>query len=210
MAKVSRIRILLADDHPVVREGLAALINRRPDMTVVAEAANGQEALDFFRHRQPDVTLIDLRMPTMDGVTAIAAIRQEFPTARIMVLTTFDGDEDIYRALRAGAKGYLLKDAPRDELIDSIRRVHQGKTYLPSELAAKLAERLTGRELSKREMDVLRLMAEGKSNRQIAEKLFIAEGTVKAHVNNILRALGVCARTEAVTAALRRGIISLG
>lgn len=209
MPRVSRIRVLLADDHPVVREGLAALINRRPDMMVVAEAASGQEAVDLFRDRQPDVALIDLRMPGVDGVAAIAAIRKESPGARIMVLTTFDGDEDIYRALRAGAKGYLLKDAPRDVLLDSIRSVYQGKAYLPSNLATKLAERLAGSELSKRELEVLRLMAEGKTNRQIAEKLFIAEGTVKMHVNSILRTLGVCARTEAVTLALRRGIISL-
>lgn len=209
MTRTGAIRVLLADDHPVVREGLAALINRRPDMTVVAEAGTGREAAELFREQRPDIALIDLRMPEMDGVTAIRRIRADFPAARIIVLTTFDGDEDIYLALRAGARGYLLKDAPREDLLECIRCVYQGKTYLPSELAAKLAERLAGSELSAREHEVLQLMAAGKSNRQIAGVLFVAEGTVKVHVNNILHKLGVSARTEAVTVALKRGIVQL-
>jgi DNA-binding NarL/FixJ family response regulator len=209
MRKEKSIRVLLADDHPIVREGLAALINRRPDMTVIAEAGTGREAVELFLEQRPDIALIDLRMPDMDGVAAILDIRTAVPTARIIVLTTFDGDEDIYRALRAGAKGYLLKDAPREDLLECIRRVHQGATYLPSPLAAKLAERLTASELSARELEVLRLMAAGKTNRQIAGVLFVAEGTVKVHVNNILHKLGVSARTEAVAVALKRGIVQL-
>jgi len=209
MNKTNAIRLLIADDHPVVREGLAAMIERRADMTVVAEASSGQEALELYRLHQPDVVLMDLRMPQMDGVSAITAIRAEFPGARIIVLTTFDGDEDIYRGLRAGAKGYLLKDAGREALLEAIRGVHAGQTRIPADVASKLAERMSGPELTPREREVLELMVSGKSNQEIGSHLFIAEGTVKAHVNNILAKLDVNDRTQAVTTAIKRGIVHL-
>lgn len=209
MKSDTRIRVLVADDHPVVREGLRALISRRSDMTVIAEASDGAEAVRLFNGHRPDVALIDLRMPGMDGVDAIKAIRQQFPAARIIVLTTFDGDEDIYRALRAGAKAYLLKDAAREELLDSVRRVCKGETYLPSGVAAKLAERVAAPQLTARELDVLRLISAGKSNKEVGSVLLVTEGTVKAHVNSILRKLSVRGRTEAVAFAIKRGIIRL-
>jgi two-component system NarL family response regulator len=209
MSEPKPIRILIADDHPVVRQGLAAMIGREPDMTVAGEAASGQEALRRFREQRPDVTLMDLRMPEMDGVDAIGAIRAEFPTARIVVLTTYDDDEDIYRGLRAGARAYLLKDAPPEELLDAIRAVHAGLKRIPPAVAARLAERVTYPELTDREMDVLSLIVAGRSNQQIAASLHIAEGTVKFHVNHLLSKLGVEDRTQAVTAALRRGLVRL-
>ena len=210
MSKEGAIRILIADDHPVVREGLAAMIERRPDMTVVAEAATGREAVAAYRAAQPDVVLMDLRMPDMTGVEAIGAIRGEFPGARIIVLTTYDGDEDIYRGLQAGARAYLLKDAPRDELLDAIRAVHAGQTRIPPAVAARLAERvLAGPELTARELEVLQGIVAGRSNKEIGAALGISEGTVKAHVNNILGKLGVADRTQAVTTALQRGIVHL-
>ena len=203
------IRVLVADDHQVVREGLVAMIGREPDMTVVAEACNGRQAVEqFFRHR-PDVALMDLRMPEMDGVEAITAIREKNADARIVVLTTFDGDEDIYRGLRAGAKAYLLKDAPGEELLECIRNVNCGKMCVPPTIAAKLAGRLSGSELTARELEVLEHMAEGRSNREIARSLSITEGTIKAHVNNILNKMNVSGRTEAVTIAIKRGIVHL-
>ncbi len=203
------IRVLLADDHAVVREGLAAMIGRRPDMEVVAEAENGVRAVELARQHRPDVILMDLRMPQMGGVEALSAIRAEQPGARVIVLTTFDGDEDIYRALQAGAQAYLLKDTPRDELLDAIRAVHQGLRRIPPEVAAKLAERVTAPDLTPRELDVLRLVALGQSNKEIAAALTIAEGTVKIHVNNLLGKLGAASRTQAVTEALKRGLIHL-
>jgi two-component system NarL family response regulator len=206
---VTPIRILIADDHPVVREGLAAMIKRRTDMTVVAEANHGQEAVALFHQHQPDVVLMDLRMPEMDGVEAILTIREQTPEARVIVLTTYDTDEDIYRALRAGAKAYLLKDTPREELLDTIRAVSAGRTRVPSDVAAKLVERVSSEALTAREVDVLRLIVAGHSNREIATLLYISEGTVKTHVNHILMKLGVSDRTQAVTTALRRGLVSL-
>jgi two-component system NarL family response regulator len=210
------IGILIADDHAVVREGLAAMIARRADLRVVGEAQDGAQAVDLALRHRPDVILMDLRMPgapgatTLGGVDAIVQIRAAWPEARVIVLTTYDGDEDIYRALQAGAMGYLLKDTPRDELLDAIRAVHAGSRRLPPEVAAKLAERLTLEPLTPRELDVLRLIVAGKSNKEIGAALTISEGTVKVHVNSLLGKLGVADRTQAVTEALRRGIVHLG
>jgi two-component system NarL family response regulator len=203
-----RIRVLIADDHGVVREGLASMINRnRADMTVVGEASNGREALELWKQEQPDVTLLDLRMPELDGVDVIKEIRARDKSARIIVLTTFDGDEDIYRAIRAGAKGYLLKDITREALMDSIRRVHMGETCVPLHLIAKLTDRVSGETLSERELEVLRLMAKGRTNKEIATALFISEGTVKSHSKSIFAKMNVTSRTEAVTEATRRGFL---
>jgi len=207
--KRPRIGVLIADDHSVVREGLASLIQRKPDMRVVGEASNGREAVDLWKEHRPDVTLLDLRMPELDGVGTIKQIREHDENARIVVLTTFDGDEDIYRAIQAGAKGYLLKDVPREALMDCIRRVHAGETCVPLHLAAKLAERVSGETLSAREIDVLKLMAQGKSNKEIGSALFISEGTVKSHVKAIFAKMNVVSRTEAVATATRRGLIQL-
>jgi DNA-binding NarL/FixJ family response regulator len=207
--KKQPIRILIADDHSVVREGLASLIRRKPDMTVVAEGSNGREAVDFWKEHRPDVTLLDLRMPELDGVGAIKEIRELDPNAHIVVLTTFDGDEDIYRAIKAGAKGYLLKDTAREALMECIRRVHSGETCIPPTLAAKLAERVSGEALSAREIEVLQRIAAGKSNKEIGAELFISEGTVKTHVKSIFSKLDVVSRTEAVATATRRGLIQL-
>src|ERR1700694_84859 len=206
----ARIRVLIADDHGVVREGLVSMIQRnKADMTVVGEASNGREAVELWKEHRPDVTLLDLRMPELDGVDAIKEIRASDEKARIVVLTTFDGDEDIYRAIQAGAKGYLLKDVPRDALMDCIRRVHAGETCVPVHLAMKLAERVSGETLSEREIDVLKLMALGRSNKEIVSALFISEGTVKSHVKSIFAKLNVISRTEAVANATRRGLIQL-
>jgi DNA-binding NarL/FixJ family response regulator len=207
--KKERIRILIADDHSVVREGLVSLIKRKSDMVVVAEASNGRDAVDLWKEHGPDVTLLDLRMPELDGVGAIKEIRELDETAHIIVLTTYDGDEDIYRAIKAGAKAYLLKDTARDALVDCVRRVHAGETYLPPLLAAKLAERVSGETLSAREIEVLRRIAAGKSNKEIGAELFISEGTVKTHVKSIFAKLDVVSRTEAVATATRRGLIQL-
>jgi len=203
------IRILLVDDHPVVREGLAAMIDRRPDMSVVAQVENGRAALIAFENTLPDVTLMDLQMPEMGGVEAIRTLRAIHPNARFVVLTTFDGDEDIFRALEAGALAYLLKDAPREELLDAIRAVHAGARRIPPEVAAKLAERMMSQSLTERELEVLRQITAGKSNKEIGAALVITEGTVKVHVNAILGKLGVSDRTQAVTVALKRGIVKL-
>lgn len=203
------IRILICDDHPFMREGLAATIGFIPDMEIVGQASNGREAIAAFRQHQPDVTLMDLRMPELSGVEAIAAICAECPNARIVVLTTYDRDEDIYRGLRAGAKGYVLKDAEPDDLLTAIRVVHSGQQYIPPAVGAKLAQRIGSSELSERELDVVRLMAAGKSNLEISTELTIAEGTVKFHVKNILSKLGSSDRTQATIAALKRGIVSL-
>jgi DNA-binding NarL/FixJ family response regulator len=205
----AKIRVLIADDHAVVREGLVAMIGRQADMTVVAEAQNGRDAVALWREHRPDVALLDLRMPQVDGVGAIDEIRALDPTARIIILTTFDADEDIYRGMRAGAKSYLLKDAPREELFQCIRAVYAGETRIPPQLAAKLAERVSAEALTERETEVLSLMASGRSNKEIAAKLFISEATVKSHVKSIFAKLNVVSRTEAVAAAVRRGLIRL-
>ena len=205
-----RIRVLIADDHGIVREGLVSMIRRnKANMTVVGEATNGREAVELWKEYRPDVTLLDLRMPELDGVDAIKAIRANDEQARIIVLTTFDGDEDIYRAIQAGAKGYLLKDVPREALMDCIRRVHAGETSVPVHLVAKLADRVSGETLSKREIEVLKLMVKGKSNKEIASALFISEGTVKSHGKAIFAKMNVVSRTEAVADATRRGLIRL-
>ena len=192
-----------------MRQGLVALLNTVPDMKVIAEAMDGKEAIDLFRRHEPDVTLMDLRLPNIGGVEAVKRIRQEFPAARIIVLTTFDGDEDIYRALQAGARAYLLKGMSGDELMDAIRAVHAGKSRIPPVIAERLAERMGGPELTSRELEVLKLIGSGKSNKEIGGALSISEATVKTHINSILGKLGVTDRTQAVTAALQRGIIHL-
>jgi len=207
--KKALIRILIADDHTVVREGLVSLVKRKPDMAVVAEATNGREAVDLWKQHHPDIGLLDLRMPELDGVGAIKEIRELNPNAHIIVLTTFDGDEDIYRAIKAGAKGYLLKDTAREALMECIRRVHGGETFIPATLAAKLADRVSGEALSLREIEVLQRIAAGKSNKEIGAELFISEGTVKTHVKSIFSKLDVVSRTEAVATATRRGLIQL-
>jgi DNA-binding NarL/FixJ family response regulator len=207
--KKERIRILIADDHGVVREGLVSLVKRKPDMTVVAEASDGREALELWKEHRPDVTLLDLRMPELDGVGAIKEIRELDPEAHILVLTTFDGDEDIYRAIKAGAKGYLLKDTAREALMECIRKVHSGETCISGALAAKLAERVSSEALTAREIEVLERIAAGKSNKEVGAELFISEGTVKTHVKSIFSKLDVLSRTEAVATATRRGLIQL-
>lgn len=185
------------------------IISRQPDMRVVAEARHGREAVELWLQHRPDVTLLDLRMPDLDGVSALEEIRSAEASARVIVLTTYDTDEDIYRGMRAGAKAYLLKDARREDLLDCIRRVHAGETLVPAAIAAKLAEHLGAQELSCREAEVLRLMAGGKSNKEIGGGLFISETTVKSHVKNIFAKLNVFSRTEAIATASRRGLIRL-
>jgi two-component system, NarL family, response regulator len=204
------IRVLVADDHPVVLEGLCSLIARADDMKVVATAASGREAFEQFLRHKPDVALIDLRMPEMSGIDAIAAIRGRIPSAQAIVLTTYTGEEDVYQSLRAGAKGYLLKDAPREDLLGCIRAVHEGRTWISPQAAAHLAVRLNAPQLSPRELEVLRLMATGKSNKEIGAALYVTEGTIKMHVNHILKKLDADGRTEAVSRAIKRGIVSLG
>jgi DNA-binding NarL/FixJ family response regulator len=204
-----RLSVLVVDDHPVVRAGLRAMIDAQPDMETVAEAGNGEDAVDLFRRHQPAVTLMDLRMPGMGGVAAIETLHASFPEACILVLTTYDGDEDIYRALHAGARAYLLKDMPREELLETIRAVHAGAHRLPPEVAARLAERMHQSELTSREIEIVERIADGLSNKQIAAALGIGEATVKTHVNNIMGKLGASDRTHAVTLALRRGFLHL-
>jgi DNA-binding NarL/FixJ family response regulator len=203
------IRVLSVDDHPVVREGIAALIARQSDMELIAEACNGREAVDLFRKHHPDVTLMDLQMPEMGGIDALSAIRGEFPDARIIVLTSYAGDIQVFRALRSGARGYLLKDMLRKELLETIRAVHAGQRRVSSEVAAGIAEHATDDTLTPRETDVLRLIAGGNANKEIATQLGLTEETVKSHVKNILPKLGANDRTHAVTIALKRGIIDL-
>jgi len=205
--RVEPIRILFADDHPIVREGLAALLSTQAEMVVIGEAENGEQALEFFRRHIPDVTLMDLRMPVMSGLEATIAIRAEFPHARIIVLTTYDGDEEIYRALQAGARSYLLKDSLRKELLEVIRAVHAGERRIPAAIAQRLAEHPYHSELTARELEVLKLIVKGLANKEIAAALFISEPTVKTHLARVFAKLGVEDRTQAATQALRRGII---
>jgi DNA-binding NarL/FixJ family response regulator len=206
---VDTIRVIVVDDQAVVRQGFASLVNTVHDMTVVAEGTNGKQAIDLYRKHRPDVVLMDLRMPIMGGVEAIMAIRQEFPAARIIVLTTYDGDEDIYRSLQAGAQGYLLKDVYFGELEDAIRTVYAGMRRIPGVVAEKLAGRIGGNDLTGRELEVLEQVVRGKSNKEIAAALGISEATVKSHINNILSKMGVTDRTQAATTALQRGIVHL-
>jgi DNA-binding NarL/FixJ family response regulator len=203
------IRILTVDDHPLLRKGIAALVNAETDMKLVAEASNGQEAIESFRVQRPDVTLMDIQMPSFNGIDAICKIQSEFPDARIIVLTTYTGDAQVLRALKAGARAYVLKGHVHRELLETIRAVHAGQKRIPPDIAAQLAEHATDDELTSREIDVLRLIAAGNSNKLIADQLSIGEATVKSHVTNILSKLGANDRAHAVTIGLKRGIIEL-
>ncbi len=209
MNQPSSIRVLVVDDHPVVRQGLVGMLEEAPDIVVVGQGRNGHEAIAVFQQQQPDVTLMDLRMPEMGGVQAIAEICDQFPDARIIVLTTYDSDEEIYRGLRAGAKGYLLKDSEPEELLTAIRTVNRGQQYIAPHVAAKLVQRMTAPELSDRELEVLRLVGQGMSNQEIGTALKISESTVKTHINRILSKLDVKDRTQAAIIALKRGIARL-
>ncbi|MGO9086740.1 MAG: response regulator [Candidatus Sulfotelmatobacter sp.] len=204
-----KISVMVVDDHPLIRVGIAAIVNARADMTVVAQAGTGEEALELFRRNKPDVTLMDLRLPGMGGVEAIAAMRTTRPDARFIVVTTYDGDEDIHRALEAGAQGYIIKGMPYQTLVEAIHRVHLGKRFLPPPVANTLASRMPDSDLSPREMEVLLLLVAGRSNKEIAQTLDIAEATVKSHVSTILMRLGVEDRTQAVVTALQRGLVHL-
>src|SRR4030088_3511840 len=203
------ICVITVDDHPLLREGIAALVNAESDMKLVADATNGRDAIEKFRLHRPDITLMDLQMPSMNGIEAIIGIRGEFPNARVIVLTTYTGDVQVLRALKAGARGYILKAHVRRELLDTIRAVHAGQKRIPVEVAAELAEHATDEDLSSREIDVLRLIAAGNANKEIAGQLSIGEETVKGHVTNILAKLGANGRTHAVTIGLKRGFIEL-
>jgi two-component system NarL family response regulator len=205
----SCIRVLCVDDHPVVREGLCAMIDAQPDMKVVATAATGREAVGLFREQLPDITIMDLKMPGLDGTAAVRTIRAGFPEARIIILTTFQGDEDIHKAMEAGAATYLLKDMLADELVDAVRAVHGGRRPIPEMVASRLAARSTQRRLTARETEVLRSIAAGARNKEVAHQLGISEETVQVHVKNLLSKLGVHDRTEAVSVGLRRGILHL-
>lgn len=209
MGEARLIRILAVDDHPLLRKGISALVNAEPDMKLIAEASNGQEAIEAFRSCRPDVTLMDLQMPGLNGTEAIDRIRSEFPEARIVVLTTYTGDVQVLRALKAGARAYVLKGHVHRELLDTIRAVHAGQKRIPPDIAAQLAEHAADDQLTEREIDVLRLIAAGNSNKLIADQLDIGEATVKSHVTNILSKLGANDRAHAVTIGLKRGIIEL-
>lgn len=202
------IRVLVVDDHPIVRNGLVLMVQYKTGMEIVAEAANGLEAVELFRQYQPDVTLMDLQMPEMSGVTAIATIRQEYPDAQIIVLSTYDSDEEIYQGLQAGAKGYILKNAPVDEIVRAIHIVHSGKKYIPPEVGEKLAERMSRPQLTEREQQVLELIAQGKSNSEIASTLHLSESAIKYHANHVFSKLGVSDRTQAALLAIKRGMVN--
>lgn len=205
----TRIRTLIVEDHHVVRKGLMALLEASDEVEIVGEAADGHEAITRFRELQPDITLMDLRLPKLGGADVITHLKAEFPAARFIVLTTFDGDEDIYRALQAGAKAYLLKGMTVEELLATIRVVHAGRTRIPASIAEKLAERVSGQELTPRELGVLERIVAGRANKEIASDLHISETTVKSHVNSLLGKLGVADRTHAATLALQRGLVHL-
>ena len=209
MSDKPTIRVLSVDDHPLLREGIAALVNNQPDMVLAAEASTGAEAIQMFKQQVPDVTLLDLRLPDMSGIDVLIAIRSEFTEARIVMLTTFEGDVEVQRALQAGARGYLLKNMPPSELLDVIRQVHAGKKRIPPEIATQLFEHMSDEVLTEREVEVLREVADGNRNREIAERLFISEETVKVHMKHIMEKLGAADRTQAVAIGLRRGIIRL-
>jgi len=209
MSEPRTIRVLSVDDHPLLREGIATLINSQPDMKLIAEAANGQEAIQQFGLHQPDVTLMDLRLPDMSGIDVVIALRSQYPEARIIMLTTFEGDVEIQRALEAGARGYLLKSMPPKDMLEAIRQVHAGKKRIPAEIASQLAEHMGDESLTGREVEVLRAIAEGNRNRDIANKLFISEETVKVHIKHIMEKLNASDRTQAVAIGVRRGILEL-
>jgi len=206
-SRTRKIEVLLADDHSMFLAGVASIIELERDITIVAQAADGRQAVDLWRKHRPDVTLVDLRMPILDGVGVITTIRQEDASARLVVLTTYDSDNDIYRAIKAGARGYLLKDARREELLDCIRKVHTGETCIPQPVMQKLITGISSEPLTGRETEILQLLAQGSSNKDIAEKLFLSEFTVKGHLRNIFTKLNVLSRTEAVSAATRRGLV---
>ncbi len=209
MTRSTKIRVFSADDHPLLREGIAAVINSQPDMEMVAQASTGRDAIQQFRQHRPDVTLMDLRLPDISGIDALSAILAEFPNARIVMLTTFEGDVEIQRSLAAGARGYVLKTMPPKDLAEVIRHVHAGRKRIPQEIAAQLAEHIADTPLTEREIEVLQHVAGGNRNRDIAERLFISEETVKVHLKHIMEKLGASDRTSAVAIAVRRGIIQL-
>jgi DNA-binding NarL/FixJ family response regulator len=209
MGEAAKIRVFSIDDHPLLHEGIETVIRNQPDMVLAAEAFNGRDGIQAFRKHKPDVTLMDLRLPDMSGIDAMMAIRSEFPEARIIMLTTFAGDAEIQRALEAGARAYVLKSMPPRELVEVIRQVHAGKKRIPAEIAAQLAEHYSDETLTDREIEVLRQIAEGNRNRDIADKLFITEETVKVHIKHIMEKLGATDRTQAVAIGVRRGIIQL-
>ncbi len=208
-AKAAKIRVLIADDHVTVLEGLVAIIGRQPDMVVAAQAADGRQAVELWQKLRPDVVLLDLQMPVLGGIHALEEIRRMDPSVRALMLTTFDTDNDVGNAIKAGAKGYLLKDAPREELLTGIRKVHSGETSIGAALVAKLASGLSSESLTGRELEVLSLLASGKSNKEISANLFISETTVKSHLRSIFGKLNVLSRTEAVAAASRRGLVQM-
>jgi two-component system NarL family response regulator len=207
--EIKKIKIMLVDDHPVIRTGLSLILNNEPDMVVVAQAGSGDEALALFWKHRPDITMMDLKMDGANGVQTVIKIRSQAPTARLIILTSYDRDEDIYQCIRVGAMAYLVKDAPSDQIISALRDVNQGKRHFPHRITEKLAERVTMTDLSERELEVLRLLALGKSNKEIAEAMFLALGTVKYHINNLLTKLEAEDRTQAVLVALKRGLVEL-
>lgn len=209
MSTQEKIKVMVVDDHPLMRVGVAAIINARPNMTVVAQTGTGEEAVALFHEHKPDITLMDLRLPKMSGVDAILAIRARYPESRFVVLTTYEGDEDIHRAFEAGARGYVIKGMPYQTLIDALLRVHSGGRFLPPPVARALESRMPDSELSPREQEVLQLLVSGKSNKEIASELGITNATVKCHVSTILMRLNVSDRTQAVVAALQRGLVHL-